>query len=429
MARNFFAIEKGLRIYKENSNTLFVDVIFDAGAPAGTSGETDAASVGSIYTNTTNGGIWKKIADTSSASDWAELGDVTIDELKWRNEKVRFATVDTLAAGSVNVLTLSDNDDMAYGDIAVGEYVIGDVDGTPALFEVTATPGTPNITIAVASLPLANNDTFVVQQYLPDPTGQEGQAIIHFPLAAGAGVKIGDIDWEFATGINISGGYTPANGTVSSADSVESAIEKLDGNQQDLITLSGQAQGATSHPSFTGVTIPDNSTTAGALQSLETAYEETDANVDDLITLSGVAENSTSFGTFTGDTLADSQTAKQLYQRIETLLEQLRGVQVTGITTITAVDSVPHASVKAVKWLVEIFSEATPANREAFEVYALTDGTNVDDTSYAKLKLGANIAGLTIGVAISGANLNLNVTATGAVTATVRRIEVVKSVL
>lgn len=431
MAREFFKVEKGIKITGENSDTAEASLLIGAGNPVGTSGETDDANIGSQYSNLTDGSQWVKTADTSSASDWEELtvGGVALDELSWRNEKVRFATADTLAAGSVNVLTLSDNDDMVYGDIAVGEYVIGDVDGTPALFEVTATPGTPNITIAAAGQALADNDTFVVQQYLPDPTGQEEQAIIHFPLASGPGIKIGDINWEFATGINLSSGYAAANGSVSASDTVESAIQKLDGNQQDIQTASGLSQGDVDYGTFTGATIPDNSTSKGALQALETAYEETDANVDDLITLSGVAENSTDFGSFTGDSLADNQDAKQLYQRIEVLLEQMRGVQATGITAAATVDSVPHASVKAVKWLVEAFEEATPANRKAFEIYAVTDGTNVDDTEYAKLKLGSAF-NLVVSVDISGADMRLRVSSsTAGVTVTARRIEVVQSVL
>lgn len=394
MGRVLHGIEKGLRIFKENSDTLFVDIIFDAGAPAGTAGETDAAPIGSIYTNTTNGGIWKKIANTSSASDWLELGDVTIDELVWRNEKVRFATADTLSVGSVDVLALSDNDDLVYGDVNVGEHVIGDVDGTPTLFEVTATPGSPNITIAAVSQAIADGDTFVVQQFLPDPTGQEDQAIIHFPLAAGPGVKIGDINWDFATGINISGGYTPASGNPSSSDSVESAIEKLDGNNDAQDTTLGTAQGATSMGSF--------------------------ASPASLL-------------------LAASQSVKALFQRIGDLLAQLRGVEATGITAEATVDSVVVDDVKAVKWLVHAFEEATPANVKAFEVYAMHNGTAsadatlADNTVFSKLKLGSNFD-LDLSVDINGAGgsqeMRLRVaSSSGGVTVTARRIEVLESVL
>lgn len=48
---------------------------------------------------------------------------------------------------------------------------------------------------------------------------------------------------------------------------------------------------------------------------------EIDQNVDDLITLSGVAENATTLGTFTGSTIPDSQTIKQALQALETKAE------------------------------------------------------------------------------------------------------------
>lgn len=488
MARDGFAIEKLLRIFKENSDTESFELIFGDNAPVGTSGETADAPIGSLYSDRVNGRLYIKQADNDLAADWAEFGtgDVALDELKWRNEKVRFATDDTLSAGNVDISALTDNDDMVIGDISVGEYVIGDRDGTPALFEVTALPGGNDITIAAAGQAIADNDTFMVQQYLPDGAGQEGQAIIHFPLASGAGVKVGDIDWNFATGINISGSYSPASGDVSSSDSVESAIEKLDGNNDaqdsvlgtaqgdtdlgtftgttisdntsvkgalqeletsveskadqsvvdeidqnvdDLITLSGVAENSTDLGTFTGDIISDNTTVKGALQELETELVDTRDNTDDLITLSGMPENSTDFGTFTGDLLADGQDSKQLFQRIEDLLDQMKGVQVTGITTSTAVDAVPHADVKACKWLVEAFEEATPANRKALEVYALTDGTDVDDTVYAKLKIGSNF-NLDIAVAINGANMEIQAASTTAgVTVTARRIEVVQNTL
>jgi hypothetical protein len=383
MARVLHAIEKGLRIYAENSQSVFVDHLFGAGSPPGTSGETAEAPIGSIYSNSTNGGLWKKITNTNSASDWSEMGDVTIDELHWRNELVRAATNDTVSAGTVDPTSFSDNESGLDGnDFAVGEHLLGDVNGVPALFRVTVVTGPTDITVVAATTPIANGDTFVVQSYLPDAgAAQEAQAILHIPAAGSPGIKIGDFNWAIATGINLSGAYAATSGNVAANDTLEAAIAKLDGVNDNQDTALGLAQGATH------------------------------------------------FGTFTGGSLADNQTAKQLFQRLEVLLEQMRGVQATGITAAVTVDSVPHASVKAAKWLVEAFEEATPANRQAVEVYALNDGTNVDNTVYSKLKLGANF-NLTISVDISGADMRLRAaSSTAGVTVTARRIEVVKSVL
>ncbi len=386
MSRTYHGIEKGLRIFKENSQSNFIDYIFDAGAPVGTSGETAAAPIGSLYSNTTTGGIYKKIANTNSAGDWSPVGDVTIDELHWRNERVVAATNDTVSAGVVDPTAFSDNESGLDGnDFAVDDYLIGDANGVPALFRVTAVGGPTSITVAAAAQPIASNDTFVVQNYLPDVgSAQEAQAIVHIPVAGSPVIKIADFNWSLATGINLSGGYAASSGNVAPSDTVEVAIQKLDGVNDAQDSALGLAQGALNFGAF--------SSPASLL-------------------------------------LAASQSAKQLFQRLGDLLAQLRGVEATGITTAATVDSVPHATVKAVKWLLHAFEEATPANRQAMEVFALTDGTSVDETSYAKLKTGANF-NLTISVDISGADMRLRAASTTAgVTVVARRLEVIKSVL
>ena len=385
MSRDLHRVELGLQITGENSFTG-PSILQGSAAPGGDGDIQDAAALGSIYLRST-GVIYKKIGSANSAADWDEVGNVTLDQLKWRNEKVIAATVDTVTAGTVDPTGFSDNESGLDGnDFSIGDYLIGDADGSPALFEVTAVTSATDITVVAASQAIAANDTFIVQSYLPDSgASQEGQAIVHSPDGSSPLVKIGDVNWDFATGINISGGYTAANGTVSSADTVESAIEKLDGNQQDLQTLSGVAQG---------------STVLGAFSSPASLL------------------------------LAATYTVKSAFQRVGDLLAQLRGVQATGITTAAPVDSVPVATVKACKWLVEAFEEATPANRQALEVFALNDGaTGVDDTVYSKLKLGANFD-LSISVDIDSGNMRLVAASTTAgVTVTARRIEVVKSVL
>jgi hypothetical protein len=381
MARNLFGVEKGLGIYQENGD-LLVAFLSGTAAPTGT-GDQAAAPIGSIYARSGTGQLYQKIANAGNSADWELNGASAVQVGTWRPEVVRALTNETLAAGVRNLTTTpftdDDNPDLTAADFLVGQYVIGGAGSTPVLYQVTNVSA-PNITLAVASNAMVDQDAFVVKSYLPDsPDAQEKQAIVVF--SEGVMVKIGDFNWNVADGINLSVGYTAQNGTISSADSVNSAIEKLDGNQQDIQSASGLAQG------------------------------------------------STDYGTFTGQSLADAQTSKQLFQRIETLLEQMRGVQATGITAAVTVDSVPHASVKSCKWLVEAFEEATPANRKALEVYALNNGTNVDDTIYAKLKVGSNF-NLDISVDISGADMRLRASSsTAGVTVTARRIEVVKSVL
>ena len=98
----------------------------------------------------------------------------------------------------------------------------------------------------------------------------------------------------------------------------------------NVATLTGVAKDSANLGTFTGSTIADSSTVKAAIQALETALElkaassvvtEIDGNVDDLITLSGVAENASGLGTFTGSTISDASTIKDALQDLETAVE------------------------------------------------------------------------------------------------------------
>jgi hypothetical protein len=109
------------------------------------------------------------------------------------------------------------------------------------------------------------------------------------------------------------------SGTVG--ETVQDVLEDHEDKIDDLVTLSGVSANAENLGTFTGTTIPDNSTVKGALQALETAHEEVDQNANDLITLSGVAENATDLGTFTGTIIPDASKVKGALQALETHTE------------------------------------------------------------------------------------------------------------
>jgi len=72
------------------------------------------------------------------------------------------------------------------------------------------------------------------------------------------------------------------------ATNVQTAIDEVDGNVDNLVTLSGVALDAVDLGTFTGVTIPDNSDIKEALQALETELE-TKAESSDLTTHTGAS--------------------------------------------------------------------------------------------------------------------------------------------
>ena len=88
---------------------------------------------------------------------------------------------------------------------------------------------------------ISAGDTFITKNDMIDsPDSHENTAIYH--TAEGVPktmIKIGDVDWDQATGINLSGGYAAGAGVVAGGDSVEAAIEKLDGNVQQNVTNIG----------------------------------------------------------------------------------------------------------------------------------------------------------------------------------------------
>lgn len=375
MARVHHAIEKGLRIYAENSTTIYVDYLIGSGAPLGTSGETDEAPIGSQYNDYTNGKLYQKETNTSSAGDWILNGSSSASIGTWRSETLSVITNEAQGAGTRDMVASPFTDDdgtaLPIGSYVIGEFVITDADGTPLLLEITNVSG-DDVTYAVASPALSANDTFVARHYLPDPDGGENKAIVNYNGTIM--LKISDIDWQIATGINLSGVYAASSGNVAAADTVEAAIAKLDGVNDNQDTLLGTAQGATNLGTFTGTTIPDSQTVKAALQAVETAYEETDANVDDLITLSGVAENATDLGTFTGTTIPDTSTNKAALQSLETAHEEtdanvddlitLSGVaeNATDLGTFTGVTIPDSQTNKAALQALETAYEETDAN-------------------------------------------------------------------
>jgi hypothetical protein len=78
----------------------------------------------------------------------------------------------------------------------------------------------------------------------------------------------------------------------------------------------------TSHlGTFSGSTLGDNISVKSALQALETRLEEVDIDTDDMATLVGLAENVANLGTFTGTTIADNDSIKDALQSLETATE------------------------------------------------------------------------------------------------------------
>jgi len=355
MSRDLFGVELGLAIFGKDGDAPQAEVLSGLAVPGGDSAEQDAAPIPSLYFRSGTTEIYKKIALVGNAADWELLNTGASMDVTFREECVRVATSEQLAAPGTRDLTANPFTDdegtlITANDFQVGDYIISGVGGSSEqLLEVTAV-ASPNITVAFAATPLAAGNNFVVKNYLPDSDGsQELQALVHFN---GTDViKLGDANWELLTGISLSGSYVANAGDVVAGDSGEEAIAKLDGNNDAQDQVLGTAQGATNLGTFTGEIISDNGSVKDALQELETALEEV-----------GPVAN--------------------------------LGPAVINQNSPTLVDTLLVDEYQSVEWLVTAHDVGTPGNVKIFKIlgfhngHSAADASSVKDQIFVKQRIG-----------------------------------------
>lgn len=315
----------------------------------------------------------------------------------------------------------------------------------------------------------ANDAVAVHYDFLDSPGSQEDGAAYMMKSDLSGVIKIADFDLETAATIAISAGYTATSGTVSSADSVESAIEKLawgvsnaDGDisaldarvtvnegdisvlQGDVITnASGIAANAADISSLDGrVTVNegDISTLQSDVITNASGIAANGADIDDLEAalgsatgLAGMDYTSTSYVTVDttavaaisaldaaltatdatvsglGETTADNY---QYIVNVDTAHDNLAAAVLTETTTSvnasssdTVLDTIVQAGNLGAKWFVIAYDGS--GNRYAAEIYAMHDGaTSADLTEYAILTIGTKL-NVTFDVTANGTNMSL----------------------
>ena len=204
---------------------------------------------------------------------------------------------------------------------------------------------------------------------------------------------------------SFSGSTLTDNSTLKSIlQDIETAHEEVDGNANDLISLSGLAENTTvfspsgGDADFTGTTLggtdytvksalqalgtkadanasaitSEASTRASADTTLTNAQNELTANQDDLITLTGVDENDTDLGSFTGSTIADSSTIKAALQALETACELSTddGDNVNQLVGNTSADTEPT------NYFFLVVDSSTGAIKAINKEFVETEGSN-----------------------------------------------------
>lgn len=91
----------------------------------------------------------------------------------------------------------------------------------------------------------------------------------------------------------------------------------------------------------------------------------------------------------------------------------------TGVTSSTDSVTAPMA-----KWLVWVQDATTTTNVTAYEIFAASNGVAVDFNRFGILKLGAGVTGAAVNVSQSGGNIVLTVTTSGSANITIKRVAV-----
>jgi len=428
MSRELFGIEKGIILFKEDGDNG-ISIIRGADAPGLGQQENDA-EVGSLYIRDNGSHYVKKIAG-SGIDKWVrQINQDDLNGISPRSEKIIAGSADAApTSGSTFQLPFSDDDApvLTNADFTVGDHVLFGIGGTEKLMKVTAIDsGNDTITVDDADVALADGDYMIVQNYLLDsPDDQEKQAMIQY--VDGNIIKIADFNWNFADGIGLASSYAATTGDITSSDTVQSALQKVDGNNdaQDLVL--GTAQGANNLGTFTGNIISDNGSVKSGMQELET-------EADAMRTLSGTALGDTDLGTFTGNIISDNTTVKNALQELETSVEDINVQrQLTGVTTEATLDEVLVDDFHAAKWMITASLDSDPARVKAYEVYAVHNGTDSADatgtdlTKYARLRIG-NGFNVRVKVDLDGSGaaqkMRLRISANNGITVRARRLGV-----
>jgi len=337
-----------------------VNFLQGTGAP-GTTTDTNNAIVGSLYLNNANGEVFSKVTAGSGTDKWEALATE------------------------------------AYVDAATGAVISWREPAEVRDNVSTVLPtGTPTQPITVDGISITDGERVLFSAI----SGGNGPNVYIYDQASGTFTEDANLETAGDTVYAIQGTdagkrYT-FNGT-SWVQTDQSSVDELQ-NLRDFVGKNG-----------VGVETPNYSSTTQITQSddLETAIGDLDAALGADVTTNTIITNTNNANT----------NIQAIADYVE---ENNKEIIAVTITTITNIDTV---TAEVAKWIIRCEEAATPANVYMAEIMATHDGTNVDNSKYGILKLGANINGLSITVALSGGtDLQLQVTSTAAVNVKVQRI-------
>lgn len=280
--------------FSVNTNKFTVSAATGDTSVAGILGVTGAGSFGGALDMTTH--QINNLAAGTLSTDAINLGQLNsalsglTSSLQWREPVIAItadadlqsAVADTALA---SLLPFSDDEGtaMVIGDFAAGDYILSKNNaGADKLWIVWDDAGTLKIT-DVGVTALDNYHTFFVKNDICDsPAGRETSGI--YSYNGTDLVKVGDFDWNLATGIDIAAGYVhnlSQAGVVTVGDSIQTALEKIGGNVLLLISdlaSTDLGKGASLVGIYDALDIITATTVEGALAENRTAIDAIEDN-------------------------------------------------------------------------------------------------------------------------------------------------------
>ena len=414
MSLDLFRIIEGLNIELDDLSTN-ASVLIGTGLPGGDASEQDAAGIGSLYLRTDAEAnnlqlYYKWTTANSSAADWKVVADkdyvdAVAQGLSWREPALvrdnttyaNIAAAETAAnvADTVDGITIAVDDRILFTDLTTGNENVYIVSG-----------GTGAWTFTEDTNAATDGDSLLIQQGTDADTQWVYDGTTWIQFGSDPSAELGFI--RAFIGKTGPGSELPtysSTDVITQSSNLETAIGDLDNAMGDGEITNDGGNYALSDDMSWGV--------AGTLEVSDALDQLNEAVGDRSYTNDNVVTD--------GETVASSIDA------LDTAIGNLQAqeLEISGTqaaTVLTTMDTIAVADATQVKWLVQVRATGTPANRRAIEIHAMTDGTAVDHTEYAVLKLGAAIPGLDFDVAISGTDIILTVNSTPGIDYVVKRV-------
>ena len=255
------------------------------GTDAVTKSQLDSAVA--AVTSGSSAGLSQEIADRQAADAVLQSQITTLaTNLVWKKSVFAITADPALVAAPVgtalsSLLPFSDDDlptQLAIGNFSAGMYILSSSGASSKLFKVVLDAGI--LKLAAPEYALASDHAFLVNNDLLDsPDAAEGRSLYHF-----SGVdlqKLGDFDWSFASGIDISTAYDAAivSGNILAGDTVEVAIAKVEAkaNVEKVRAMAAESALATSISNEEASRIAGDAANASAISNEVTARIAGDA--------------------------------------------------------------------------------------------------------------------------------------------------------